>query len=186
MVDEEPLELKAIVEDVQQWLNQVVIGLNLCPFAAEPKHNHQIKIQVSTARNEEDLLMDLHAELMHLDRTPTSELETTLLVVPILFPEFEDYNNFLYLVDVLLKRFRWEGIYQIASVHPHYRFADTQPDDAENLTNRSPYPILHILREASVSKALASYSNPEQIPEKNIRTVQNLTPEQQQYLFPYL
>jgi hypothetical protein len=174
------------VDEVQHWLDRVVVGLNLCPFAAEPNRKGQIKIYVSTARTEEALLTDLQTELRELDRRSPTDLETTLLVVPYMLQDFEAYNTFLALVDALLQTFGWEGEYQVASFHPNYCFADTEPDDPENLTNRSPYPILHILREASISKALDAYADPDQIPAKNIQTVQHLSPEQQRSLFPHL
>ncbi|MEB3211164.1 MAG: DUF1415 domain-containing protein [Leptolyngbyaceae bacterium] len=180
------VDIQAISAVIQQWLENVVIGLNLCPFAASPHRNRQIRIQVSTAQTQEALLKDLVAELRRLDRCSPEELETTLLVTPILLTDFEDYNEFLGEVDELLHQFGWEGEYQVASFHPHYQFADTSSDDAGNLTNRSPYPIFHILREASISKALASYPNPETIPETNIQTVCQLSKHQIKELFPFL
>ncbi len=180
------LVIAQIIDEVQRWLDQVVVGLNLCPFAAEPNRRNQIKLHVSIAQTEEALLHDLQTELRELDRRSPTDLETTLLVVPGMLHNFENYNNFLALVDTLLQTFGWEGEYQIASFHPNYCFADTEPDDPENLTNRSPYPILHILREASISRALDAYADPDQIPARNIQTVRHLSPEQQRSLFPYL
>ncbi|MEL6223510.1 MAG: DUF1415 domain-containing protein [Cyanobacteria bacterium J06626_14] len=177
---------QAITMAIQQWLEQVVIGLNLCPFAASPYRNQQITIQVSMAHTEEALLNDLIAELRLLDQLSPEQLETTLLVTPFLLSDFEDYNEFLGQVDELLVQFGWEGQYQVASFHPHYRFAGTQSDDIENLTNRAPYPILHILREASISRALTSYTNPEAIPETNIQTVTQLNEQDVKRLFPFL
>ncbi|MEM9451248.1 MAG: DUF1415 domain-containing protein [Cyanobacteria bacterium P01_E01_bin.6] len=175
-----------ITTAVQRWLDQVVVGLDLCPFAAAPNRKGQIKIQVSTANTEVEFLSDLLAELRLLDQTPFEELETTLLVTPSLLTDFDEYNNFLVHVDELLRQFGWEGEYQVASFHPQYQFSGTQATDAENLTNRSPYPMLHILREASVSRALESFDHPEIIPETNIQTVRRLSREQRQHLFPYL
>jgi uncharacterized protein len=179
-----------IITQVEQWLDQVVIGLNLCPFAAEPRKHQKIRITLSTAtnprKNPTDLLADLQAELCLLSQTPATDLETSLLIIPHGLEDFDDYNDFLYLADRLLKHFGWEGEFQIASFHPHYQFADTQPDDAENLTNRSPYPLLHILREASIETALAHYPNPETIPQRNIEQVRNLSKVQRQQLFPRL
>ncbi|NEQ97835.1 MAG: DUF1415 domain-containing protein [Cyanothece sp. SIO2G6] len=186
MVKEKELGRSQIVQIVRQWLEQVVIGLNLCPFVVEPWHKEQLRIRVSDARTEEELIHDLHAELTLLDRIHPDILETTILIVPHLFTEFEAYNEFLPLADLLLQEFGWEGDYQIASFHPRYRFAGTESGDPENLTNCSPFPLLHILREHSISLALANYPNPEQIPERNIQTVQALGPEEKQQLFPYL
>ncbi|MGK7890952.1 MAG: DUF1415 domain-containing protein [Leptolyngbyaceae cyanobacterium] len=179
------LERSHIVQAVRQWLERVVIGLNLCPFVVEPWHKDQLRIRVSEARTEAELINDLHAELTLMDHMHPDVLETSLLVIPHLLSEFEAYNEFLGLADLLLQEFGWEGDYQIASFHPSYRFAGTEYGDPENLTNCSPYPILHVLREHSVSLALANYPNPEQITERNIATVQALSPEDKQQLFPH-
>ncbi|MGH8540197.1 MAG: DUF1415 domain-containing protein [Stenotrophobium sp.] len=175
-----------IEQDVRRWLDQAVIGLNLCPFAAKPYRDGQVRISVSEARTEEALLNDLQAELALLDGKPAAELETTLLAVPRMLADFDAYNQFLNLVDALLEEFDWAGTYQVASFHPHYQFAGTQLDAAENLTNRSPCPILHLLREASLDAALESYQAPEQIPERNIRKVESLSLAERRKLFPYL
>lgn len=175
-----------IVQEVQQWLEQVVIGLKLCPFAAEPLQNQQVRIRVSIAETEDALLTDVQAELMLLDRMHPDELETSILVVPLMLADFGEYNEFLYLVNLLLREFSWNQLYQVASFHPHYCFAGAKPDATENLTNRSPYPLLHILREASVSEAIASFDQAETIPTRNIKTVQKLTPIKKKKLFPYL
>jgi len=176
----------AIVAAVQTWLREVVIGLNLCPFAADPNWKQQIRFAVSNARAEPELLTDLQAELRFLDQHPPTQLETTLLVIPHILAEFEVYNQFLFWVDTLLRESGWEGEYQVASFHPRYQFADTRPEAVENLTNRSPYPILHILRESSVEAVLAHYPEPERIPARNIQTVQALTTAERRQLFPYL
>lgn len=175
-----------IVQDVEQWLQHVVVGLKLCPFAAEPLQNQQIRLRVSTANTDEALLTDLQAELMLLDRMHPDELATSILIVPLMLEDFSAYNEFLYLVNLLLQEFGWDQIYQVASFHPHYCFADTAPNDAENLTNRSPYPLFHILREASVSEAIASAEESDAITKRNIKTVRNLSPSKKKKLFPYL
>ena len=178
--------LNDIEQTVQQWLNDVVIGLNLCPFAAKPQRNKQIKIHVSSDKTENDLLESIYLQLKELDETPPQELETTLVVAPYLLDDFEDYNQFLDLVEGLVVQLGKSGIYQIASFHPDYCFYGTEPEDAENLTNRSPYPIFHLIREESMEKVLKHYPDPEAIPERNIDCVENLTPEQIKQLFPYL
>ncbi|MDX1302141.1 DUF1415 domain-containing protein [Photobacterium sp.] len=178
--------MSQVKKDVQQWLEDVVIGLNLCPFAAKPNRNKQIKIQVCEESSEEVLLEAIYQELMLLDQTPAVELETTLVVAPNLFEKFDDYNQFLDLVEGLLIQLRRDGVYQIASFHPDYCFYGAAPDDAENLTNRSPYPIFHLIREESMENVLRHYPDPEAIPERNIACVQNLTVEQKRKLFPYL
>ncbi|KHT40229.1 DUF1415 domain-containing protein [Vibrio sinaloensis] len=175
-----------IAQQVEQWLNDVVIGLNLCPFAAKPQRNKQIKIFVSEANTEETLLEDILAQLLELDATPAEELETTLVVAPNMLADFYDYNLFIDWVEALIKQQDWEGIFQLATFHPDYCFGGTEPEDAENLTNRSPYPVFHLIREESMEKVLKHYPNPEAIPDTNIARVESLTPEERKKLFPYL
>ena len=168
---------------VRQWLDRVVIGLNLCPFAARPVRGGQVRVFVSAATTELDLLTDLQLELTRLEETPPAELETTLVVVPGMLQDFLEYNDFLDRADELLQGFEWDGIYQVASFHPQYQFAGTEADDPENLSNRSPYPLLHLLREDSVEAAVESHPDVDSIPEANIRRLRGLTPEQRQDLF---
>lgn len=175
-----------IIQQVDAWLDQVVIGLNLCPFALKPYKNRQIRFMVSHCDDEACLLQTLLDEFQKLEQSDASELETTLLIVPDLLANFEDYNQFLDYVDGLILQQGWEGTFQVASFHPDYQFAGTLPDDAENLTNRAPYPILHLLREASLEKAISRYPNPEQIPNNNIETVTNLSHKEKAKLFPFL
>lgn len=171
---------------IARWLNEVVIGLNLCPFAGKPAQENRVRLVVSAATDDEHLLQDLQREMELLDTKPASEIETTLLTIPNHLQDFFDYNQFLYWTDALIKRNGWKGIYQLATFHPDYCFADAEPDDAENLTNRAPYPVLHIIREASLEKALQYYDDVESVPENNKNTVENLTPTQIKQLFPYL
>lgn len=178
--------MKSIIADVETWLDDVVIGLNLCPFAAMPRKNNQVRFTVSQALTEEVLLADLHAELTFMSQTPAIEVETSLLIVPDMLTKFDDYNQFLDLVDELLEVFEWEGIFQIATFHPDYCFAETEANSTENLTNRSPYPILHILREQSMEKALAKMSSPDEIYKRNIQTMKELSADKIKTLFPYV
>lgn len=180
----EKLRTQAIEHQVRQWLEDVVIGLNLCPFAGVPYRNGRIRIAVSQARTEASLLTHLRSELELMDEKPASELETTLLVLSDVLADFDDYNQFLDDADGLLRESGWEGEYQIASFHPHYQFHGTFPDDTGNLTNRSPWPILHIIREESIDAALANFPNPETIPEQNIQKMKSLTPEERRKYFP--
>ncbi|KAB2826039.1 DUF1415 domain-containing protein [Aliivibrio finisterrensis] len=180
------MNIQKIEQDVQQWLEDVVIGLNLCPFAAKPNRNKQIKIFVSEAKTEEVLLEDILQELMNLDSKTAEELETTLVAIPNMLQDFMDYNFFLDWVDALIKQQDWEGTFQIATFHPDYCFGGSEPEDDENLTNRSPYPVLHLIREESMEKVLKHYPNPEAIPDTNIARVEALTPEERRKLFPYL
>ncbi|MCF6253254.1 MAG: DUF1415 domain-containing protein [Thiomicrorhabdus sp.] len=171
---------------VRQWLEQVVIGLNLCPFAAKPYQAQQIRFIVSPSQTTECLLIDLATELTLLAQKEPTEIETTLLIIPNMLSHFDDYNQFLNHVDALIEQLDYQGIFQVASFHPNYQFAGTQPDDAENLTNRAPFPILHLIREASLERVLKHYPNPETIPDNNIKCVSNLTESEKHRLFPYL
>lgn len=175
-----------IESEVRRWLEEVVIGLELCPFAARPLSADRVRFYVSHARNKAEVLANLRAEMLLLDNTEPETLETSLLIVPHLFADFVDYNDFLDHAERLVQDEEREGIYQIASFHPHYQFAGTEPDDPENLTNRAPFPIFHLLREASIERALEHYSNAEQIPPNNIRRMNALTEDEKQRLFRYL
>ena len=178
--------MNPIESAVRQWLDSVVIGLNLCPFAGKPVRERRMRICVSEAGDELELLTELQFELRKLDETPPAQLETTIIAIPQLLADFADYNDFLDQVDALLEQFEWVGDYQVASFHPLYQFAGTMPGDAENLTNRAPYPLLHLLREDSVEAALDSHPDPDGIPENNIRRMRELSAEQRRQLFGYL
>jgi hypothetical protein len=175
-----------IIDDINQWLDEVVIGLNLCPFAAKPQREKRVRIAISHATDEETLLNDLQAELERLSDTPVDELETTLLAIPDMLENFEDYNDFLDAVDLWVEQFGWEGELQVASFHPQYQFADTEADEPGNLTNRSPWPLLHIIREESLEQAIEHYPDVEGIPERNIKRMEALTADEKRKLFPYL
>ncbi|CAH1520895.1 conserved hypothetical protein [Vibrio owensii] len=179
-------DINAITEQVDQWLNDVVIGLNLCPFAAKPQRNKQIKIFVSEASQEEALLEDILLQLIELSNTEPEKLETTLVVVPNMLQDFWDYNFFIDWVEGLIKQQDWEGIFQVATFHPDYCFGGAKPEDDENLTNRSPYPVFHLIREESMEKVLKHYPDPESIPDTNIARVSALSEEERKKLFPYL
>ena len=179
-------DINAITEQVDQWLNDVVIGLNLCPFAAKPQRNKQIKIFVSEASQEEALLEDILLQLIELSNTEPEKLETTLVVVPNMLQDFWDYNFFIDWVEGLIKKQDWEGIFQVATFHPDYCFGGAEPEDDENLTNRSPYPVFHLIREESMEKVLKHYPDPESIPDTNIARVSALSEEERKKLFPYL
>ena len=162
------------------WIERVVIELNLCPFARKPYEGERVRYVVSGASDPALLLADLERELDLLRETGAGDIETTLLIHPHVLTDFLDYNDFFSVIDTLLEQGGYAGEFQVASFHPDYRFADTERDDAENYTNRSPYPVLHILREASIEQALAGFENPDQIPERNIRTMEKLGAEQMQ------
>ena len=166
------MQAHEIAKDVRHWLEAFVIELNLCPFAKRELTNERVKFVVSEASTEEQLLVDLQQELSHLQED--SETETTLLIHPYVLQAFDDYNQFLDLVDALLIDAALLGDYQIASFHPNYRFAETEEDDAENYSNRSPYPILHLLRESSLEREIARHQDTSQIPQRNIQLLREM------------
>ena len=163
-----------IETDVRRWLERAVIGLNLCPFAKAVYVKDQVRIVISDASTERALLEELGEELGMLRGTPAEQIDTTLLVHPQVLGDFLDYNDFLGDADALVEAMDLDGVLQVASFHPQYQFAGSQPDDADNLTNRAPYPILHLLREASIDRAVAAYPDPDAIIARNIATVREL------------
>ncbi len=173
-------------DDVRRWLRHVVVGLGLCPFARGPMQRDRIRVIASEARDMQALLHDLHAQLELLDSVSPDEIETTLLVMP---HTPADFDSFLELVDVaeaLLSTSGFEGQFQLATFHPRYRFENTEPDDRENFTNRAPWPVLHILREASVAEALSGMERPAAIYEANVRRLNAMTQSEMRALFAYL
>ena len=157
---------QACISQVKTWLERVVIGLNFCPFAKKEFERQTIRYQLDYSGEQSDSLTQLLAELALLDEQPA--IETTLLIYPQSYHSFDDYLDWLSLATSLVEQGGYRGIYQLASFHPDYCFAGESPDDAANYTNRSPYPIIHILREASLSRVLNTFSDPESIPERNI------------------
>ena len=158
----------------RRWLERAVIGLNLCPFAKAVYVKQQVRFVLSDAELPEDLLEELAEELLRLRDTPADEIDTTLLVHPRVLTDFLDYNDFLDRVDALIEALDLEGELQVASFHPDYRFADSEADDPGNCTNRAPYPTLHLLREASLDKAVAAYPDADVIVERNLETMAKL------------
>ena len=169
-----------IINSVKKWVETLVVGLNLCPFAKRELLANKIRFTVSEGQTEERLLADLQAELDLLEHNPA--IETTLLIVPYVLQDFYDFNQFLEYADNLLLEMQLDGVYQIASFHPDYQFGGTVPSDVENYTNRSPYPLLHLIREESLEKAIASHPNPAGIPERNIELMESLGLEKMQSL----
>jgi hypothetical protein len=151
-----------------------VIGLNLCPFAEHPYRGDRVRLFVSERRSAAGLLADLHSELRSLDASDPRECETSLLIHPWVLNDFIEYNEFLEVCDGAVAELGLEGSLQVASFHPQYQFAGSQPDDIENFTNRSPFPMLHLLREASVERAIAAAGDTAKIYEKNMRTLRAL------------
>ena len=159
-------------QQTRQWLEEIVIGLNLCPFAKRELVKNRIRFTVSESKTEEELLINLNSELELI--FADENVETTLLILPHVLQDFYDFNQFLDLADVLIQQMDFEGIFQIATFHPDYQFDGTAPNDTENYTNRSPYPILHILREESLEKAIANYPDTDKIPERNIALLESM------------
>lgn len=163
-----------IIAATTKWLEKAVIGLNLCPFAKAVHVKHQIRTIISHAVSDEELLNCLRDELLALAEIDPSIRDTTLLVIPDAFADFLDFNDFLALADDVLFALALEGVLQIASFHPQFQFAGTSADDVSNYTNRSPYPILHLIREASIDRAVASFPDASEIYERNIETLEKL------------
>lgn len=155
-----------IIDSTRLWVEQVVVAFNLCPFAKRELVKERVRFVVSKAAGEHALLDELAHELALLNVDTT--IETTLLIHPQLLQNFMEYNDFLEAADELLVDMDLEGVYQVASFHPDYQFGGTEPGDAENYTNRSPYPMLHVLREDSLTVAIDSYPEVDLIPERNI------------------
>jgi len=163
-----------VIKATEQWLERAVIGLNLCPFAKAVHIKQQIRFVLSPASTAQALLETLHQELLTLIQTPAQQIDTTLLIHPEVLQDFLDYNDFLGEADALLESLELDGQIQIASFHPQYQFAGSNADDIENYTNRSPYPMLHLLREDSVARAVAAIPDPEDIFTRNMATLQSL------------
>ena len=163
-----------VTEHTRQWLEKAVIGLNLCPFAKAPHVKNLVRISVSQARHLDGFLEDLDRELQLLGDTPADELETTLLVHPTLFPDFDTFNQMLDIADAAVVDNGLEGIVQIAPFHPDFQFEGTDSDDIGNYTNRSPYPTLHLIREDSIAKAAQAFPDASAIFERNIALLEEM------------
>jgi hypothetical protein len=165
---------EAVIAATRQWLERAVIGLNLCPFAEGVYRGGRVRFRVSDQKSASGLLQELCSELLHLNRADPRQCETTLLIHPLALRDFDDYNEFLGQCDAAIADAGLEGELQVAGFHPEFRFAGTDSSDIENYTNRSPYPMLHLLREASIERAVAAAPNTQQIYERNIRTLRGL------------
>ena len=161
-----------VIAQTKKWLSNIVIGHGLCPFAKSEFDNDRIHYAIIEEASLDIQMTTLLAECAALDNH--AERETSLLIFPKTFADFEDYLDMLSLATALLKEQGYEGVYQLASFHPEYHFKGAGRNDPANYTNRSPYPMLHILREASVERALKNYPNPENIPTRNIQFMQAL------------
>ncbi|CAG9163604.1 DUF1415 domain-containing protein [Cupriavidus pampae] len=163
-----------LIEATRHWLTRAVIGLNLCPFAKSVHVKDQVRYVVSRATDEGALIDDLERELRWLAEADPEQTDTTLLILPDVLQDFLAYNDFLYLSESLLQSLRLDGVLQIASFHPQYQFEGTEPDDIENFTNRSPWPILHLLREDSIERAVEAFPDAADIYERNEATMRKL------------
>jgi len=163
-----------VISATRRWVEKSVIGLNLCPFAENPYRGKRVRFHVSEQRSAAGLLDELRAELTLLATVDPEVCETTLLIHPWVLNDFIEYNDFLGICDEVVAELGLEGVLQVASFHPQYQFAGSQPDDIENYTNRSPHPVLHLLREASVERAVAAVGDTEEIYRRNMRTLRSL------------
>ena len=161
-----------VIDATRQWLEKAVIGLNLCPFAKSVYVKNQVRILVSRARHLDAFLEQLDEELEFLAAADPEAVDTTLLIHPTLFPDFEHFHDMVGMAEEAVLEHDLEGVLQVASFHPLFQFEGTEPDDIGNYTNRSPYPTLHLIREASLEKAVAAYPDPEAIYERNSETLE--------------
>lgn len=178
-----PLTAEQLVAATRRWVDRAVIGLNLCPFAKAVQARQQVRYVVCDADTVEGLQAALVAELQHLALADPAEVDTTLLIHPAVLGDFLDFNDFLDVADATLQALGLEGVLQIASFHPHYQFAGSEPDAIENHSNRSPWPVLHLLRESSIDAAVAAFPDAEDIYERNIETLRRLGPDGWQQLW---
>lgn len=165
---------KIIVQRTRHWLEHAVIGLNLCPFANSVFRKNQIEYRISHASDTDQLSLDLLLAAESLVSLPAEQVDTVLLIHPWVLTDFLEYNEFLGVADAMLDASGLSGVLQIASFHPDYLFADAEPDDITHYTNRSPYPMLHLLREASLDKAIAAYPDTDAIVQNNLATLRRI------------
>jgi len=163
-----------VIAATKRWLERVVIGLNLCPFAKTVHAKRQVRYAVSSAQTSDAILDDLERELRTLIAAKPESVDTTLLILPYALATFDDFVAFLDVVEIALKVQGLTGVIQVASFHPQYRFADAEADDMSNFTNRSPYPVLHLLREESLARAIEAFPDTAVIYERNMATLRTL------------
>ena len=163
-----------VIAETRAWVDRAVIGLNLCPFAKAVQVKGLIRYTLCEASDTAALLEALCSELHLLADADAAQLDTTLLIHPGVLNDFLDFNDFLAVAEAAVDELGYAGVLQVASFHPQFQFADTRADDVSNATNRSPYPILHLLREASIDRAVAAFPEAETIFEANIETLETL------------
>ncbi|MFT5505642.1 MAG: hypothetical protein ACI8XC_003364 [Gammaproteobacteria bacterium] len=166
------IDPNAITRSIENWVNKMVIGYQLCPFAANEWRNGRVRISVSQAETSNELLQHLRDEIERIIKN--ENIETTLVVHPYVLTEFDDFNDFLDLTDQLVETLHLNGVLQWASFHPDYQFANSEPTDPENYTNRSPYPVLQILREESLSRAIDRHPDIDQVPIDNMELMREI------------
>jgi len=164
----------SIVAAMRTWVERAVVGLTLCPFAKAVHVKGQVRYVVSRARTPEALVADLARGLHALAAIDPEEIDNTLVIAPYVLDDFLDFNAFLDVADATVEALGYAGVLQVASFHPRYQFEGTEPDDVSNFSNRAPYPVLHLLREASVDRAVAAYPDADAIPNRNIATLRRL------------
>ena len=174
LISPNPESAADVIAATRDWLERAVIGLNLCPFAKAVHVKRQIRYAVTGAQTADELLAELEHELQILAATDPEALDTTLLIHPEVMGDFLDFHFFLAEVDAAIRRLELDGVIQVASLHPHYEFAGSGANDIDNFTNRSPYPTLHLLREASIDRAVAAFPDAADIFERNIETLRRL------------
>ena len=174
LISPTPESASEFIAATQGWLERAVIGLNLCPFAKAVHVKRQIRYAVTGAQTADELLAELEHELQILAATDPEMLDTTLLIHPEVMGDFLDFHFFLAEADAAIRRLELDGVIQIASLHPQYEFAGSDADDIANYTNRAPYPTLHLLREASIDRAVAAFPDTADIFERNIETLRKL------------
>jgi uncharacterized protein len=163
-----------ILDITKKWVEEFVLGLNLCPFARHPYRSGKVRFVVFEGDDTEHLTETMVREIAYLDKTPASVCETTIVIIRDMLQDFEEYLDYLEVAEFVLEQLDMEGVFQVASFHPDYQFDGTLPNDAENFTNRSPYPMLHILREDSVERAIEAFPEVGDIPAQNIKTMNEL------------
>lgn len=162
------------IDKVQKWVESFIIELNICPFARKVSVQKRIRYAVQPSEDLDEVMKAFLNELQLLKRLPSQDTDTTLFIVPNALDDFEDFLSFVDVSEGFLTELGYDGVFQIATFHPKYQFAGTKTTDAENFTNRAPYPILHILREESMENALENYPNPEEIPNRNIQLMNEM------------
>ena len=173
-----PVAWSLIEQQVRAWLEQFVVGLHLCPFAAPVVSSDGLRIKVCESTDIEQIMQTFLAELDLIQSTSELDVTTTLLVIPNALSDFDDYLDVIDLAETLLSDVGLEGIIQLASFHPSYQFAEEPTESASHFSNRSPYPLIHFLREDMIARALGSFSNPETIPVKNISILESIGREE--------